>query len=857
MDIATYIGKKLRGVSGGAGDRCIGVLLMCAFSTMGYAKDGDNVDLSQKLREPAHSSPIVLSSNDSLLWSVNPDSDSVTITRTDTNQVVDQIMVGDEPRSIAVTPSGRYAFVANAASNSVTVIEISYQNPEKFSAELDLSAFAKGEIVTGSEPRSIVVTPDGKMVLVANSSQDTITIIDASSHQIIDSFDLRRSRCNVGDMDRHFQPGALAVTADSKTLFVTRFLSFTSAGGVQRDDFGKEAVVCKLKLDSERSTGKPIFAPKPIIMHTQETGFLDVNGDPSYAFPNQLQSIVIRGDKAYLPNIGASPTGPQNFFNNTQAYVNVIGGVGSYESSLGALNLHLGGRDPELGKQELYFANPWAIAFTTSKGEGSAYVVSAGSDLLVKLKVYGDGSIGFTEDEDTTGYIDLNDPDNSATRGWKAGKNPLGIAINRKGDKAYTLNFLSRNVSVVDLHQDQVIDVIQVDDLPEPGTLDERLLVGAEMFFSSRGNFVMPPGGMGANRDRLSEKGRQNCASCHSSGLTDGVVWQFATGPRKTLSVNGTFNPQDVTDQRIINASAIFDEVEDADFNTRFVSSAGLLEFPSPCIESPPIIGITESRIDPDHGLVLGEWDSFEFAPCIMNPFDKPNANRPQPQVQLPGSTVLVNAHDALVDWQRYSVRTPNRPMTENELAAAGLIPVGGLNDSAVQKGERLFKQSGCDTCHNGGKWSRSQKDFVSPPAPTEIASEFGVPNVNQSPYLYRFLFDIGSFGLNVPASQNQLPGYPAIGGAEQDSNGLGALGFDYNGDGKGSGYNVSSILGAFSVPPYYHNGACETLMCVLADEKHRQAGLEEGESDVLSNRANRRRLVEYLESIDEQTVVF
>ena len=27
------------------------------------------------------------------------------------------------------------------------------------------------------------------------------------------------------------------------------------------------------------------------------------------AFPNQLQSIVLRGDQAYLPNIAASPTG--------------------------------------------------------------------------------------------------------------------------------------------------------------------------------------------------------------------------------------------------------------------------------------------------------------------------------------------------------------------------------------------------------------------------------------------------------------------------------------------------------------------------------------------------------------------
>ena len=41
------------------------------------------------------------------------------------------------------------------------------------------------------------------------------------------------------------------------------------------------------------------------------------------------------------------------------------------------------------------------------------------------------------------------------------------------------------------------------------------------------------------------------------------------------------------------------------------------------------------------------------------------------------------------------------------------------------------------------------------------------------------------------------------------------ALGIDYNGDGKGIGYNVPSLLGIDGLPPYYHNGACETLACV------------------------------------------
>ena len=50
------------------------------------------------------------------------------------------------------------------------------------------------------------------------------------------------------------------------------------------------------------------------------------------------------------------------------------------------------------------------------------------------------------------------------------------------------------------------------------------------------------------------------------------------------------------------------------------------------------------------------------------------------------------------------------------------------------------------------------------------------------------------------------------------------ALGIDFNEDGAGEGFNVSSLLGIHDVPPYGHNGACETLACVVGDVKHRTA---------------------------------
>jgi cytochrome c peroxidase len=65
-------------------------------------------------------------------------------------------------------------------------------------------------------------------------------------------------------------------------------------------------------------------------------------------------------------------------------------------------------------------------------------------------------------------------------------------------------------------------------------------------------------------------------------------------------------------------------------------------------------------------------------------------------------------------------------------------------------------------------------------------------------------------------------------------------------------GYNVPSLLGIFGLPPYYHNGACETLACVVNDIRHRTAN---GKTpDKLTTAKQRRQVTAYLKSIDAKT---
>jgi YVTN family beta-propeller protein len=840
----------------------VAALVLCgAVCATATAQRGRTPVLPKPPAVPTYSSPIAMSVDNRLVWSVNPGDDSISVIRTDQNRVIKKIKVGDEPEGVALDPSNRYAYVANAAGNSLTVIRIRDPRPGSFKAARDGRFGSNGNIVTGSEPYNVVASPDGRRVYVANSGQDTITVLDVATRRVVGDLALRKTVCNGDDFNRRFQPRGMAITGNSKKLFVTQFIAFTVPGGQQATDTGRAGIVCRININTN-ARGLGATAKQRIRLAAQVTGFrVDSTGDgtpdDTSAFPNQLQSIVIRGNQAYLPNIAASPAGPLRFNVDTQAFVNVIDRVnGGSQIDGGAskfINLNLGAQEPEPGKKKLFFSNLWAIAFAKQR----AYVVSAGSDLLVKANVAGDGKLNNTVDANTTRYIDLNDPNNPATSGDNAGKNPQGIVINKAGTRAYVMNFVSRNVSVVNLNTDTVIDTIRTVRLPTPGSLEETIAVGAEMFFSSRGHFNRPPGTTGSTDERLSSEGWQACASCHFKGLTDGVVWSFGDGPRKSVPLNSTFNPQNRNDQRILNYTPVRDEVEDFDLNVRNVSGPGPLAAAIACANPPPPPAPATSTLDPNHGLIISDTGNVNQPPCTINNFALPNANRQQVTVTLPGSTTQVPALTAMREWVKFAVRTPNAPLTKPRVKS-------GRARNTVNRGRTLFIQAGCAGCHGGTNWTISSRNFTPPPAANTVFTErvppplFGNPVGSQ--YLPAFVQNIGSFNLGVPGGNNPIG--RDIGGAEKASavfNAAGvaqpqqdALGIDYNGDGRGNGYNSPSLLGLNVLPPFYHNGACETFACVLTNVRHRTAN--NTRPDVLTNPADQAAVVAFLESIDVKT---
>ena len=266
---------------------------------------------------------------------------------------------------------------------------------------------------------------------------------------------------------------------------------------------------------------------------------------------------------------------------------------------------------------------------------------------------------------------------------------------------------------------------------------------------------------------------------------------------------------------------------------------------PDTCATPPP----ATSAFDPNHGLIIGDDGNINNRPCAINAFAKANADRPQVTLTLPGSSVAIPALTAMREWVRLAVRTPDGPLPG--------IP-GGPKAADIQAGATLFANQGCANCHGNALWSTSAvKDFVSPTMAFSIENNPVIGNPVQTQYLNGFLRNINSFNIGVPGAGNDLGNN--IGAAEKASSAINAmnvtqppldgLGRDYNGDGNGIGFSPQSLLGIMASPPYYHNGACETILCVLSDVQHR-TGLG-ASPDLLSNSADRAKVAAFIESID------
>jgi YVTN family beta-propeller protein len=746
------------------------------------------------------SSSIALNKAGSLLFSVNPDANSVTVFEVGKNggnlTKADEVTVGREPVCVAV--AGQKAYVTNSASGTVSVV----------------TRTAKGfraikEIAVGNEPRGCAVSEKGNQLVVTNHTDGTVSLIDTGSDAVVGA------PIEVGG-------NPFAVAIDGTRVFVTLFYARLIEGGPGEGfDDGKEAVVKTFTLSNPGSVQEITLSPLASSGFTadrsnfcsntrvagppvNQTFCPNVNGtpgdqtitqDPQGVFPNQLGSALVCGGKLYLPNIGAQPEPPVFFNVNIQALVHVVDTATLSERE----NLHV-----NLNAQiatEPNPANPTAslgrlfgndlVAIASDPQCQSFFLVSRGGNYVIRAGL-------------VNGKFDIGAPNNVVR--FQTGNIPTGIAV--RGQRAYVNNQVGLSVSVLDLAGNTVVEQdVAASTPPAPGSHADSILKGELAFFTALG---IPDNGLSGLGIRdivpLQFRGKQSsdawstCGSCHPFGLSDRVTWIFGDGPRNTIAMDALYSKiNGAHDIRINNWSAARDSGTDFNNNSRNVQCGKGFAGGDP----------------PLNAAGNGACPFAGAAPPNPAVFDHGISNG--------GSEAL----DVQTTWLQ-QIRPLNMPKVDQAAIDAGAVVFG----------------TNCASCHGGAKWTKSQVFYLNNPAfVAGVARDPGLviaaaqiisyTDAKVDPGTLFFLDPVGTFSAANPV---EIRGQGNPGGPP-----FGVLGF-----------NTPTMLGVNYSPPYFHNGAAQTLEEVF--QIHLVAG--QTIANLLGD-ADEANLLAFLRSIDGRTNIF
>jgi YVTN family beta-propeller protein len=618
---------------------------------------------------PPSSQPLALTAIGDFLAVANPDSDTVSLfdVRPGREQRLAELAVQDEPNGVAFLPGGSKLYVANTVSGTVSVIETDLANGTAAPPAL--------HIPVGTEPYALVPTPNGGKLYVANARSANISVIDTATDSVVATIP------NVGR-----EPRGLAVSNDGdaddgdETLYVTQFLALLDPGKIDGADDAKSGRLTTVATATDTVSGTISIPP------LADSGFA-ARGDAlarippsqtatfgSGAYPNQLNQVALKGGFVYVPSTGASPNGPPRFDNNLHSLLSFFDAAGAGAASV---NLQLGVAS-QASPVRRFLSVPWALAFEHLSDAG--FVVSSASDVVAKVAV--DPATGAPT-------LELDPSDPGRVLELAVGKNPRGIVVDAADTRAYVMNYVSRDVTVLDLSAspEKAVAALESTALPAPGSPEHRVQVGRELYYTSIGRFDPPAPGEPPVVGRMSREGWGSCGGCHPFGLSDGVVWILDDGPRRTLAQHVDFDPSDPLRliQRVLNASAARDEEEDFEIDIRGLSGGeGLIVIP---------------------GTALLETEVFPLLPL---------ASGGREQLLVGGQP----AWDALKAYVQFGIRAPISP--ESDL------------DPGVLAGRSLFIAANCQLCHGGAQWTRSTLSFTPPPDPGLVEAQQLVAQLRQ-----------------------------------------------------------------------------------------------------------------------------
>ncbi len=174
-------------------------------------------DLSPAALTGAVVAGMAVSKDGKTLVAANFENDSVSIVDAATRKVLQEVKffvpggkvaTGEFPYDVAVK--------SNKDSGAAVTAFVSSQRDGEVLA-VDIATKAVTRIPIGDQPNKMLLSPDQRLLYVANGNSDSVSVINTNSNKVVQIISLSRP----GDKYKGANPNSLALSPDARTLYVT------------------------------------------------------------------------------------------------------------------------------------------------------------------------------------------------------------------------------------------------------------------------------------------------------------------------------------------------------------------------------------------------------------------------------------------------------------------------------------------------------------------------------------------------------------------------------------------------------------------------------------------------------------
>lgn len=279
-------------------------------------------------------SPIALTPDGQHLWVVNPDAGTVTVVETATLAPIAQLLVGQEPWSLAISPDGRFIYIADRARGELIILN-------------ERSHTHHATIAIGPELGHITLNGTGTYAYITSMSSHNVTVVAVPAGEIV-------ARIPV-------QPRPYALAMAEPYLIVTHLTALPRQGRPEVSNEGRLGWLTVIDTHTNH-----LLREIPLLPNEQ-------------GFANLLLGAAAARGKVWLPHVRAMPDLPLSLTTTVFAAISTLDLVTWEEDTAAYLPLN---------DQEIFGSpvnNP--VAAVPGPAGDRLYIVLAGSDLIEEVDV--------------------------------------------------------------------------------------------------------------------------------------------------------------------------------------------------------------------------------------------------------------------------------------------------------------------------------------------------------------------------------------------------------------------------------------------------------------------------------------